>query len=88
MKGDAPDGICCARFKSNKHPVMAENFKQNTEPPESPNSKMPSFNFAGLYLKSIAYRIREVRHHVMSDQQDRKNIFTATKPRISCKRLQ
>lgn len=32
--------------------MTAENFKQNTEPPASPHSKIPSFKLAALYLKN------------------------------------
>ena len=43
-------------LRSIKDPVVAENFKQYTDPPESPNSRVPSFNLAEQYLRHFVLK--------------------------------
>ena len=45
--------------------MTEENFKQNTEPPASPHSKIPSFNLAALYLKNTEKKnaLDKISHH-------------------------
>ena len=63
------EGRFCPMFKSNKFPVAQVNFKHVTLPPASPNSRIPSFNLAALYLEIKTQLVDESQKAVGNDKR-------------------